>query len=105
MIDYPLTLSTIILGAKMSYTGLNVGYKDITWTDARPQPTEQECVAAWPTIQYEQAYAAVERSRRERYQIETDGLFFDAQRNNGSLDAWASAVDTIKAELPYPSSI
>ena len=45
----------------------------------------------------------VRRARRERYQAETDGMFFDAMRaDTPNLAAWQAAVDQIKADLPYP---
>ena len=44
----------------------------------------------------------VKAERRARYQAETDGLFFAAQRDGGDLTAWKAAVDQIKADLPYP---
>jgi hypothetical protein len=53
-------------------------------------------------VQYDLEYAAVEAARRARYQAETDGMFFAAQREGGDLTAWQAAVDQIKADLPYP---
>jgi hypothetical protein len=105
MTNYPLTLSTLVPGAKISYTGVDVTYEGITWSDERTQPTKAECDAAWPQIEYHMAYAAVEHHRRERYQRETDGMFFAAQRDGGDLTAWAAAVDAIKAQLPYPEAL
>ena len=46
----------------------------------------------------------VEEARRARYQAETDGMFFAAQRDGTSLDDWKAAVDQIKADLPYPQA-
>ena len=105
MTNYPMTLSTLVPGAKISYTGLDVAYEDITWSDDRTQPTKAECDAAWPQIEYDMAYASVVSARRARYQVETDGMFFAAQREGGDLAAWATAVDAIKAELPYPEEL
>lgn len=102
MTNYPLTLSTLVPGASISYTGVDVAYEDITWSDERTQPTKADCDAAWPQIEYDMNYAAVERQRRDRYQRETDGMFFAAQRAGGEITEWAAAVDEIKAELPYP---
>ena len=43
-----------------------------------------------------------QEARRLRYQLETDGLFFSAQRDGLPLDEWKAAVAAIKADLPYP---
>jgi hypothetical protein len=54
-------------------------------------------------VQYDREYAQVEAQRRARYQAETDGMFFAAQRDSGDLTEWQAAVDAIKADLPYPT--
>jgi hypothetical protein len=79
-------------------------YEGLEWLDDSPKPTQAECDAAWPQVQYERQYAAVEAQRRARYQAETDGMFFAAQRENGDLTEWTAAVDAIKADLPYPTA-
>jgi len=81
-------------------------YSGLTWdeSNAQSKPTNRALEAAWPQVQYERAYASVEAERRARYQAETDGLFFDAQREGGDLTAWQAAVDAIKADLPYPEA-
>ena len=103
MTNYVRALTGLVESARVSYTGVNPDYADIEWQDDRPQPTREECEAAWPGINYQDEYARVERARRERYQQETDGLFFDAQRDGTDLSAWATAVDQIKADLPHPT--
>jgi hypothetical protein len=105
MEKYVSTLVTLVPNAKISYTGLEVAYGDIEWLDERPQPSKAECDAAWPQVEYDLTYASVESARKSRYQNETDGLFFAAQRNGGDLSAWNAAVEEIKAELPYPAPI
>jgi hypothetical protein len=102
MTNYVAALVHLVPNALISYTGVDVAYSDIEWLDTRPQPTKADCDAAWPQIDYELTYASIERQRRERYQAQTDGMFFAAQRADGDLTAWAAAVDLIKAELPYP---
>jgi hypothetical protein len=47
----------------------------------------------------------VEAQRRARYQSETDGMFFAAQRDGGDLTEWQAAVNQIKADLPYPEPV
>lgn len=105
MTNYPTTLITLMPGAKFSYRGAEVAYKDIFWSDSRTQPTKEECDAAWPGIKYEIDVKAVERGRKARYEKETDPIFFKAQRSDGDLTAWIAAVAAVKAELPYPSPV
>jgi CHAD domain-containing protein len=76
----------------------------LTWLDDSPKPTQKTLDDAWPQVQYDRNHAAVKAARRARYQAETDGLFFEAQREGGELTAWQAAVDQIKADLPYPTA-
>jgi hypothetical protein len=92
----------LVPNALISYKGVDVDYDDIEWLDTRKQPSRRECDDAWPQANYELIYAWVEYSRRQRYTEETDGMFFAAQRGDGDLTEWISAVNAIKADLPYP---
>lgn len=105
MTNYPMILTHLVPGAKIRYQGVEVKYEDIEWLDERTQPTKAECDAAWPQLNYDMEYAAVERARRARYEAETDGMFFAAQRDGGDLSTWIAAVDEIKSELPYPTPL
>jgi len=100
MTDYAAVLSAIRPDAQWSLNGND--YSGLTWLDDSPKPTKKTLEEAWPQVQYERAYAQVQAARRARYQAETDGLFFAAQREGGDLTAWQAAVDAIKADLPYP---
>jgi hypothetical protein len=100
MTDYPAVLAAIRPGAEFSLDGDD--YAGLTWLDDSPKPTQAELDAAWPQVQYDREYAQVEAQRRARYQAETDGMFFAAQRDGDDLTAWVAAVDQIKADLPYP---
>jgi hypothetical protein len=102
MTDYPAVLGAIRPGAQWTLSGDQ--YEGLTWLDDSPVPTKAECDAAWPTVQYDRDHAAVESARRARYQAETDGMFFAAQRDGGDLTEWTAAVDAIKADLPYPTA-
>lgn len=102
MTDYAAVLRAIRPGALWTLDGDD--YSGLTWHDDSPKPTKATLDNAWPQVQYERAYAAVEALRRARYQAETDGLFFEAQREGGDLTAWQAAVDAIKVELPYPEA-
>jgi hypothetical protein len=100
--DYAAVLTAIRPGARWTLNGDD--YAGLTWLDDSPVPTKTECDASWPTVQYDRAHAQVEAQRRARYQVETDGVYFAAQRDGGDLTEWTAAVDQIKADLPYPTA-
>jgi hypothetical protein len=103
MTDYAAVLTAIRPGALWSLDGDE--YAGLTWLDDSPKPTKKTLDDAWPQVQYDREYAAVEAARRARYQAETDGLYFAAMRENTpTLAAWQAAVDQIKADLPYPEA-
>jgi hypothetical protein len=100
MIDVAATLEAMRPGAQWNLVGNDLS--GLTWLDESPAPTQAELDAAWPQVAYDREHARVEAARRARYQTETDGMFFAAQREGGDLTAWQAAVDQIKAGLPYP---
>lgn len=102
MTDYAVVLTAIRPGAIWGMTDND--YATLDWQDDSPKPTKKTLDDAWPQIKYQREYAAVEAARRARYQAETDGLFFAAQREGSDLTAWQAAVDAIKADLPYPEA-
>jgi len=102
MTDYAAVLAAIRPGAQWTLSGDQ--YEGLTWLDDSPKPTQAELDAAWPQVQYDREHAQVEAARRARYQAETDGMFFAAQRDGGDLTEWVAAVDAIKADLPYPTA-
>jgi len=102
MTDYAAVLAAIRPGAQWALNAND--YSQLVWLDESPKPTKKTLDDAWPQVKYELEYAEVEAARRARYQAETDGLFFEAQREGGDLTAWQAAVDAIKADLPYPEA-
>jgi hypothetical protein len=100
MTDYAAVLTAIRPGTQWILDGDD--YAGLTWLDESPKPTKKTLDDAWPQVDYDNQYAAVEGERRARYQAETDGMFFAAQRDGEPLTAWIAAVDAIKADLPYP---
>ena len=102
MTDYAAVLTAIRPGAEWSLN--NNDYATLEWYSDSPKPTKKTLDDAWPQVQYDGEHATVEAARRARYQAETDGLFFEAQREGGDLTAWKAAVDQIKADLPYPTA-
>jgi hypothetical protein len=103
MTDYAAVLTAIRPGAEWSLN--NNDYATLEWYSDSPKPTKKTLDDAWPEVQWDRDHAAVEAARRARYQAETDGVFFAAQRDGGDLTAWQAAVDQIKADLPYPAPL
>ena len=79
-------------------------YATLEWYSDSPKPTKKTLDDAWPQVEYEREYAAVEGARRARYQAETDGIYMAAVRDDLPLDDWKAAVAAIKSELPYPQA-
>ena len=44
----------------------------------------------------------VEQRRAAAYRLESDPLFFKAQRGEATIDEWTAKVAEIKARFPYP---
>jgi hypothetical protein len=79
-------------------------YATLTMTDGGPKPTKKSLDDRWAQVQYEREKARIEAERRARYQAEADGLYFEAMRGDGNLDAWNAATAQIRADLPYPEA-
>jgi hypothetical protein len=79
-------------------------YATLVMYDGGPKPMKKALEDKYPEVAAMLATQQVEEARRLRYQAETDGMFFAAQRDGTSLDAWKAAVEQIKADLPYPEA-
>jgi len=102
MTDYAAVLSVLYPDAEWTLNGNDPD--QLVWLSEGTAPTAAELDAAWPQVQYQRDHAQVEAQRRARYQVETDGMFFAAQRDGGDLTEWTAAVDAIKAQHPYPTA-
>jgi hypothetical protein len=98
--DYPSILAAIRPGALWQLDGDL--YSGLTWLDDSPKPTQKTLDDAWPQVQYDREVARIKAERRARYAAETDGIYFEAMRGDGNLDAWNAATAQIRADLPYP---
>jgi hypothetical protein len=98
-VDYPAVLAAIRPGAEWSLNG--DGF-DLTWLSDGPAPTMAECDAAWPQVQYDRQYEAVEQARRAAYTVDADPLFFRWQRGSATEQEWLDAVEAVKQQHPYP---
>jgi hypothetical protein len=99
MTDYAAVLTAIRPGAEWSLNG--DGF-DLTWLSEGEPPTQAECDAAWPQVQYDRQYAQVEQARHAAYITDADPLFFKWQRGTGTEQAWLDSVQAVKDANPYP---
>jgi hypothetical protein len=102
MTDYAAVLTVIRPGAAWTLDGND--YAGLTWLDDSPKPTKKTLDDAWPQVEYDREVARIQAERRARYAAETDGLYFEAMRGDGNLDAWKAATAQIRADLPYPEA-
>jgi len=100
MTDYAAVLIANYPGEQWTLDGDD--YSGLTWLSNTPKPTQAELDAQWPQVDYANQYAAVESARRTAYEQQSDGLFFEWQRGDGTEAAWRAAVAAVKAAHPYP---
>jgi hypothetical protein len=102
MTDYAAVLTAEYPGAEWTLDGDD--YAGLTWLSDTPKPTKAELDAAWPAVQYQRAYAQVERERHAAYIADADPLFFRWQRGTGTEQEWLDAVQAVKDQHPYPEA-
>ena len=100
MTDYAAVLTANYPGSIWTLDGDE--YSGLTWLSDTPKPTQAELDAAWPQVDYQNQITAVETARRTAYEAQSDGLFFEWQRGDGTEAAWRAAVAAVKAANPYP---
>ena len=103
MTDYAATLAAIRPGAQWSLDGDD--YDGLTWHDESPKPQRKTLDEAWPDVQRQQEIDRVRAERARIYKEETDGIFFQAMREEGdvTLDDWKAAVQAVKDNHPWPA--
>ena len=100
MTDYAAVLTANYAGSAWSLDGND--YDTLQWFSNTPKPTQAELDAAWPQVDYQNQVTAVQTARRTAYEQQSDGLFFEWQRGDGTEAAWRNAVAAVKAANPYP---
>jgi hypothetical protein len=100
MVDYAAVLTAIRPNSLWSM--VNNDYSTLDWQSDDPKPTKKTLDDAWPQVDYDNQYAAVEAARRTAYQAQTDGMYFHAIRHAEPLTEWEQAVAAIKVQYPYP---
>jgi hypothetical protein len=103
MTDYAAVLSAIRPGAEWSLNAND--FATLAWYSEGEPPSQAECDAAWPQVQYDLAYAQVEQARHAAYITDADPLFFKWQRGTGTEQAWRDAVQVVKDAHPYPEPV
>ena len=93
MTDYLAVIPVIRPGEEFSLLGND--YETLMWHADSEPPTQAECDAAWPKVEYDRAYAAVEQERHAAYIADVDPLFFKWQRGTGTEQAWLDAVQAV----------
>ena len=102
MTDYGAVLTARFAGSQWALNGDD--YEGLTWLSDDVPPTRAELDALWPEVQAELALAVVHRSRQAAYQVESDPLFFAAQRGDEGVSEadWLAKVAEIKQRFPLP---
>jgi hypothetical protein len=80
-------------------------YSTLVMHDGGSKPTKSALESRSPDVARQAEIDAVRDERARLYRQETDGLFFEAQRGEGSvtLDDWKAAVQEIKEAHPWPA--
>ena len=99
-VDYTAVLVANYPGAQWTLNGDS--YDGLTWLEDTPKPTQAELDAAWPQVNYDNQYAAVEQARLVAYEQQSDPIFFKWQRGDATEAEWRAAVAKVKADNPYP---
>ena len=99
-VDYSAVLVANYPGAQWTLNGDT--YDGLTWLDDTPKPTQEELDAAWPQVNYQNQYNAVEQARLLAYEQTSDPIFFKWQRGDATEAEWREAVAKVKADNPYP---
>jgi len=102
MTDYTAVLTANYPGSE--WTLNNNDYATLQWFSDTPKPTQAQLDAAWPQVDYDNQCELVATARRLAYEAQSDGLFFEWQRGDGTEAAWREAVAAVKAANPYPAA-
>lgn len=98
MINYTLILSVNYPNAQWTLNGNS--YDGLTWLSDSPKPTQAQLDALWEQTQKIVANKQADANRHAAYVVESDPLFFKAQRGEGTMEEWQAKVEEIKARYP-----
>lgn len=100
--DIPAILTSNYPGTVWSLDGDD--YTGLVWgeNNTEPKPTKKALETAWPQVQYDRDYQAVENARQLAYRDTADPLFFEWKRGDATEQQWMDAVQAVKDAHPYP---
>jgi hypothetical protein len=98
MIDYTHILCINYEGSQWMLNGDS--YDGLIWMSETPKPTQEELDALWDSTKVILKNQEAHRQRAAAYIIESDPLFFKAQRGEATMEDWQSKVAEIKAKYP-----
>lgn len=76
---------------------------EIIYRDLTPEEIEERAI--WEAGQHERDIAFVNEQRRGAYQMESDPIYFQAQRGDTyTLEDWKAKIAEIDARYPYPEA-
>jgi len=101
MIDYTAILTANYQGSTWTLNGDT--YDGLTWLSDTPKPTQAELDAQWPAVQQSRQQARVDQQRHAAYVAESDPLFFQWQRGEGTEQQWRDKVAEIQTRYPDPA--
>lgn len=86
-------------GAEWSWAGDD--YNGLEWLDSiQSKPTEAEIDAEVARLDQLEPARIAKQERLNAYRIESDPLFFKAQRGEATMQEWLDKVAEIKARYP-----
>lgn len=100
MTDYAAVLNANYPGTEWAINDND--YSTLQWFSSTPKPSQADLDAQWAQVDYDNQVATVEAARRVAYEQQSDGLFFEWQRGDGTEAAWREAVAKVKLAHPYP---
>ena len=76
---------------------------EIIYRELTPEEIEERAI--WEAGQHDRDVQAVNEARRSAYQLESDPIYFQAQRGDTyTLEDWKAKVAEIDARFPYPEA-
>jgi hypothetical protein len=102
MTDYAAILTSEYPDREWSISGED--YDTLQMLDGKSKPSKATLDGKWAAVQRKQAIEQVRAIREEIYRRETDRIFFQAMREEGSLtlEDWKTSVQAVKDAHPWP---
>jgi len=79
--------------------------KFLEWNSETQPPTWDEVKTAHQQVLAELELRQIQRNRSTAYAVESDPLFFKAQRGEATIEEWQAKVAEIRSRYPYPQEV